>query len=83
MMNFNRTIGGDADDSVPDPLQDARALHARIKRLRDLLDFQRLQIEAFNARLYSDDPSGVAVRRLLALKQSMSSTRPSHSPDDS
>ncbi len=52
-----------------DPLQNARVLHARIKGLKKLLELQQWQIETLTDRLYSQQPGGVAARRLLALKR--------------
>jgi hypothetical protein len=64
----------------PDPLNDALALQARIRGVRALLELQRWQIEVLNNRLYSSDPSGVAARRLLALKRSERESSPLQPP---
>jgi hypothetical protein len=52
-----------------DPLQNARVLHAQIKGLKKLLELQQWQIETLTDRLYTQQPGGVAARRLLALKR--------------
>jgi hypothetical protein len=69
MSHSARAEDEDDHPHAADPLQNARSLHARIKGLRQLLELQQWQIETLNDRLYSQQPGGVAARRLLALKR--------------
>jgi hypothetical protein len=55
---------------VPNSLEDARVLHARIEGLRSLLHVQLRQIEALNERVQPSTPAGRAASRLLSLKRS-------------
>lgn len=52
-----------------DPLQDARDLQDRIRNLTMLLEVQRRQFEVLSERCYSNNPGGIAARRLMALKR--------------
>ena len=66
----NRIPTKDEDENPhADPLQNARVLHARIKGLKKLLELQQWQIETIADRLHSQQPGGIAARRLLALKR--------------
>jgi hypothetical protein len=69
MIHSIRAKDEDEHPHADDPLQSARALHARIKGLRKLLELQQWQIETLTDRLYTQQPGGVAARRLLALKR--------------
>ncbi len=50
------------------PLQDARALQARIAGLRSILALQLRQIDAWHERVQPATPAGRAASRLLGLK---------------
>ena len=58
-----------SDLHLINPLRDAQSLCARIESLKALLELQRRQFEAWETRLYGNDPAGAAARRLVALKQ--------------
>jgi hypothetical protein len=68
MKNSARAKDEDENPHV-DPLQNARVLHAQIRGLKKLLELQQQQIETLADRLYSQEPAGIAARRLMALKR--------------
>ncbi|HEY8381765.1 MAG TPA: hypothetical protein VIL09_06420 [Microvirga sp.] len=52
-------------------LAETRSLQQHLASLRALLELQQKQIQAWDERLYSAQPGGVAARRLIGLKNAM------------